>query len=113
MKLAALFSAALLGLSGTCHAIDMPQSAKEMGCQSCHAIDHPVVGPAWLDVAKRYRNKRGNPATFNQLVTKVSMGGEGNWGDMPMAPTDPLGKQRGKIEDLVKFVLSLPDQTGK
>ena len=100
----------LTALAGSCLAIEMPQSAKEIGCPNCHAIDHKVVGPAWMDVSKRYREKRNDQAFFDQLVKKVSKGGHGNWGDVPMVANDPVGTKHDKIVELVKFVLALSDQ---
>ncbi len=102
----------LVTLSGSSLALqtEMPKTAQELGCTNCHAIDHKVVGPAWIDVSKRYRDGRKDPATINDLVKKVSKGGAGNWGDIPMVPNDPVGKRQDKILELVKFVLSLSDQ---
>ncbi len=102
----------LMALSASCLALDttMPPLAEEIGCPRCHAIDHKVVGPAWIDVSKRYRDSRNDPATFDTLVKKVSKGGSGHWGDVPMAANDPLGKRQDKIQALVKFVLALSDQ---
>jgi len=37
------------------------------------------------------------------LVMKVSQGGSGNWGTVPMPPNDPKGKHADEITDLVKF----------
>ena len=91
-------------------AIELPQVAHEMGCSKCHAIDHKVVGPAWMDVSLRYRDNRDSQVVFNQLVKKVSKGGLGNWGDTPMVANDPLGKKTDKITELVKFILALSDQ---
>lgn len=102
----------LLSLSGTCLALDtkMPDTAQEIGCPNCHAIDHTVVGPAWIDVSRRYRDSRNDKATFDTLVKKVSKGGEGNWGSVPMVANDPVGKRQDKIEQLVRYILSLSDQ---
>lgn len=96
-------------LAGTTHAAEMPQGAKDMGCTNCHAIDHKVVGPAWMDVAVRYHGRNGG-AALSQLVKTVSQGGYGEWGDLPMAPTDPTGARRDQIVTLVKFILSLADE---
>jgi len=109
MRRATLFLA-LTTLTGSSLAIEMPQSAIEIGCPNCHAIDHRVVGPAWMDVSKRYHDKRNDPAFLDQLVKKVSNGGQGNWGNLPMVANDPTGKRRDKIVELVKFVLSLSNQ---
>jgi cytochrome c len=100
----------LLALTGSCLAIEMPRSAREIGCPNCHSIDHKVVGPAWMDVSRRYRDKRNDQAFFDQLVKKVSKGGQGNWGNVPMVANDPVGARHDKIVELVKFVLGLSDQ---
>jgi cytochrome c len=105
-----LLSLWLVLLANASYAIDMPQQAKVIGCPNCHAIDHKVVGPAWMEVSKRYRDKRNDPAFVDQLVRKVSHGGFGNWGDVPMVANDPIGTKHDQIVYLVKFVLSLSDQ---
>ncbi len=107
-----LLSLGLLMLAAPCFAFDtqMPPLAEEAGCTRCHAIDHQVVGPAWLTVSLHYRDKRNDPATIDALVQKVSKGGGGNWGDVVMVPNDPLGKRQDKIQALVKYVLSLSEQ---
>lgn len=97
----------LVILASSCLAIEMPQSAKEIGCQNCHAIDHKVVGPAWMEISNRYRDHRNDSDLLVQLVKKVSKGGAGHWGDVPMAANDPLGKRQDKITELVKFILDL------
>jgi cytochrome c len=102
-------------ISGSVRAVDMPPLAKELKCVTCHAIDHKVVGPAWLDVAKKYTGKGVKKYTFRGkeypliegLVMKVSLGGSGNWGTMAMPPNDPTGANKTKITELVKFEQSL------
>ncbi len=96
-------------LSGAAQAAEMPQSAREIGCAACHALDHKLVGPAWMDVSKRYREARNDRSAFNELVKRVSQGGYGEWGDMPMAPADPTGAKHDKIVELVKFILALSE----
>lgn len=95
-------------LAGAAQATEMPQSAKDMGCTNCHAIDRKIVGPAWMDVSVRYQGRNGG-AALNQLVKTVSQGGYGEWGDLPMVPSDPTGAKREKIVELVKFILSLSE----
>lgn len=78
--------------------------AGKNNCLSCHAIDKKVVGPAWKDVAAKYRGDAGAEA---KLISKVSKGGSGNWGSIPMPANDPDGTKQSDIKALVKFVLSL------
>ncbi len=94
--------------SGACMADDAVLSnadglalLKKNNCTACHAVDKKVVGPAFKDVAAKYRGQADAEA---KLTAKVSKGGAGSWGSMPMPP------QPAKADDvkaLVKFVLSL------
>lgn len=81
--------------------------AKKSGCLACHAIDKKMVGPAWKDVATRYKD---DPEAKSSLLEKVSKGGKGNWDEMtggvPMPPYSPRVSD-DNIEKLVTFVLSL------
>lgn len=112
-----VFSLGLAALTGSCMAIEMPQSATDFGCTDCHAMDHKLVGPAWMDISKRYRDKRNDKAFMAKLVKNVSKGTQDNWGNIPMVATDPAGAKHDQIVELLKFVLALPDQaqpgTGK
>ncbi len=81
--------------------------AKKSGCLACHKIDNKLVGPAWKDVAARYK---GDAEATKRLIEKVSKGGKGNWtevtGGAPMPPYSPRVSDED-IEKLVAFVLSL------
>jgi cytochrome c len=77
--------------------------AQRSGCFTCHAIDKKVVGPAWKDVAAKYR---GDGSIEAKLITKVSKGGSGAWGSTPMPANSPRVND-ADIRALVKFVLSL------
>lgn len=107
-----IWSLGFMTFAGSALALDtqMPPEALDMECPKCHAIDHTVVGPAWIEVSKRYRDTRDDPKKFDELVKKVSKGGTGNWGHLQMVANDPAGKRRDKIERVVKFILALSDQ---
>jgi cytochrome c551/c552 len=98
--------AAMAGLmvAGSAMATDMPALAKKDGCSACHSIDRKMVGPAWMDVSKKYKGDAGAKA---MLVAKVSKGGSGNWGSMAMPPMDASGQKQGDIKELVDFILAL------
>lgn len=93
-----------LMVAGSAMATDMPDLAKKNGCTACHTIDKKVVGPAWMDVAKKYKGDAGAEA---KLITKVSKGGGGVWGATPMPGMDPSGKKQDVVKELVKFILAL------
>lgn len=90
--------------AGSAMATDMPDMAKKSGCAACHAIDKKVVGPAWMDIAKKYKGDAGAEA---KLIAKVSKGGGGVWGVTPMPAIDPSGKKQDDIKQLVQFILNL------
>lgn len=96
--------AAGLMIAGSAMAADMPELAKKNNCTACHAIDKKVVGPSWADVAKKYK---GDAAAADKLLVKVSKGGAGAWGSMPMPANDAAGKKQDDMKALVKFILAL------
>jgi len=117
MKSIVLGIAAAAGLmvAGSASAVEMPPLAHKYNCVACHAIDHKVVGPAWQDVADRYTGQGVKTFTYNGktypliegLVMKVSKGGSGDWGTMPMPANDPSGAHKADITKLVEFEQSL------
>lgn len=108
-----MFMAIGLTIAGGAQAATMPAVVKQLPCLSCHAVGHKVIGPAWRDVGKKYKNAKSfeyngkEYPLFEGLVMKVSKGGSGHWGTFPMPANDPTGKKRNQIEEMVKFILSL------
>jgi cytochrome c len=89
--------------SGLTMATDEMELAKKSGCMACHSLDKKVVGPAWKDVATKYKGKAG---AEEALMEKIAKGGKGNWGPVPMPPYSPRVSDED-IKKLVKYVLSL------
>jgi len=81
--------------------------AKKSGCLACHSVEKKVVGPAWKDVAAKYK---GDAKAKAELIDKVKKGGKGNWtqvtGGAPMPPYSPRVTD-ANIEKLVDFILGL------
>jgi len=71
-------------------------------CMACHNLDKKVVGPSYVDVAKKYAMTDAN---INALSLKVINGGGGVWGQIPMSPHSALSSADSK--KMVKYVLSL------
>jgi len=88
-------------------AADSLDLAKKSGCLACHAVDKKVIGPAFKDVAQKYKGDAGAKAN---LVEKVKKGGKGNWtevtGGVAMPPYSPRVADQD-IEALVDYVLGL------
>ncbi|TFW71179.1 cytochrome C [Methylotenera oryzisoli] len=77
--------------------------AQKSGCLACHSVDKKVLGPAYKDVAAKYK---GDKTAEAKLVEKVKKGGSGVWGPMPMPPMGAQVKE-ADIKTIVEWVLSL------
>lgn len=77
--------------------------AWDSGCFNCHDLDDTLRGPAWRDVAERYRD---DDEALARLVVTVRDGGSGNWGEERMTPNRRVAEE--DIERLVSWLLSLP-----
>ena len=77
--------------------------AQKSGCLACHSIDKKVLGPAYKDVAAKYK---GDKTAEARLVAKVKAGGSGVWGPMPMPANSPQVKD-ADITTVVQWVLAM------
>jgi cytochrome c len=75
---------------------------KEHGCASCHEVSSKLIGPAFQDVAARYR---GDQAAAPKLRDKVKKGGTHVWGEAAMPPN--VLASDADIAALVEWILSL------
>ena len=83
----------------------MQQLAQQVGCFSCHAIDHKKVGPAWQAVAARYA---GNPNATAILQDAIMNGEQGTWGVVPMPAYAPDGYITDQqAHDLAAWIMTL------
>lgn len=99
-----LTSAALLTLAST-SAMASPELATKKACLACHAIDKKVVGPAYQDVAAKYKGQKGIEAKLAEKVMKGSDPKALNWGTMPMPANAQVNEAEAK--QLVTWILSL------
>ncbi len=76
--------------------------ASRKACLNCHNIDRKVIGPAFKDVAQRYRKQKD---AEQKLVAKVLKGGGGAWGPVAM-PANPQVDE-AQARQLVHWVLGL------
>lgn len=74
--------------------------AKAKNCMACHSVDKKLVGPAYKEVAAKYKGDAKAPA---MLATKVKAGGKGVWGQIPMPPNNVTPEEATK---LVAWILS-------
>ena len=88
-------------LASAVNALASEALAKKHNCLACHATDKKLVGPAYRDVAAKYKGDAGAEA---KLVAKVKNGGVGAWGQIPMPPNASVPD--ADIKAMVKWVLS-------
>lgn len=97
-------AAASVLLASQAYAADAGQAlAQKSGCLACHSLDKKVLGPAYKDVAAKYKGDKGAEA---KLVEKVKKGGSGVWGNIPMPANSPQVKDED-IKTMVHWILSL------
>ena len=93
MKVIAMAVMASIALAASGAAGAQEALAKSEGCFNCHAVDTKKVGPAFKDVAAKYKGQADAEA---KLVDKLSKG-QGH----------PATKASGDdLKSLVKWVLS-------
>jgi cytochrome c len=100
-----LFVAGLFVAGGASAALDNKAAddlMKKDGCAACHAVDKKVIGPAYQDVAAKYKGDAGAAA---KLTDKVKKGGVGVWGQIPMPPNAQVSD--ADIKSLVDWILTL------
>lgn len=79
-------------VAGQAHADEALAKAKN--CFSCHAVDKKVVGPAYKDVATKYKGDKG---AVDKLAAKIKTGGKGTWGEIPMPPNNVTDDEAKKL----------------
>ena len=103
MKQHTLAAVAILGLAAAAStALASEELAKKYACTACHAVDRKLVGPAYKDVAAKYR---GDAKAEAMLAEKVKKGGVGNWGQVPMPPNAQVPDK--DIAAMVRWILGL------
>jgi len=97
-------AAAVVFAGGANAAVDAAKAkalAQSKNCLACHATDKKLVGPSYMEIAKKYKGNKDAAAMLNK---KVINGGGGVWGTIPMPP-NPVKEDEAKL--LVDWILSL------
>ena len=76
--------------------------AKKHNCLACHMMDKKSVGPAYKEIAKKYK---GQADAVAKLSEKVKKGGSGVWGPVPMPPSAAVPD--ADVKTLVEWVLKM------
>ena len=104
MKIAAVVLAAAAGLvaAGAVEADAGEDLLKKSGCTACHSNEKKVVGPAYKEVAAKYKGDAGAAA---KLAEKVKKGGQGVWGPVPMPPNPAVSD--ADMKTMIAYILAL------
>jgi cytochrome c len=92
----------ILGGVSSASAADMLPLATSSGCTACHQIDTKLVGPAYKEVAAKYKDQEDAVAS---LSAKVKAGGTGIWGEVPMPPNAHVKDE--DIKTIVEWIMTL------
>ena len=76
--------------------------AEKNNCLGCHSVEEKVVGPAFKDVAAKYKGQKDAAA---MLADKVKKGGSGNWGTVKMPPNPKISDK--ELKQIIAWVLAL------
>ncbi len=71
-------------------------------CKACHSVNETLLGPAFVQVAKKYKDDPEGPAHLASVITK---GGAGVWGHASM-PAHP-NMADADLQSIIKYILSL------
>lgn len=78
--------------------------AQKGNCLACHKIESKVVGPAWKDVAAKYRGDANAVAT---ITSHIKSGGSFGWKFGTMPPRGGSKISDAEVASLAKFIASL------
>ena len=102
MKLLPALTFAVVAAGISAPAFANPDLAQKKNCMACHSVDKKLVGPAYKDIAAKYA---GQKDAVDKLAAKVTKGGSGVWGPVPMPANPQVSDAEAKT--LVAWVLGL------
>lgn len=79
---------------------------RQSDCFNCHAMNRPLVGPALVEIANKYRDQ---PHQVEVSVKRVISGSTSVWGKVAMLPHGQHSPQQ--VQQMVEYVFSLQADT--
>jgi len=99
---AATLTACALAFASAGAAAAGPEDAMNAaGCMACHTKDKKLVGPAFKDIAAKYKGQD----VVAKLMDKARKGGSGVWGPVPMAPNPPNKISDADLKAAIEYIL--------
>ena len=77
------------------------ESMTKAGCMACHTKDKKLVGPAFKEIAAKYKGQDVSA----KLMEKVRKGGAGTFGPVPMAPNGADKINDADLKAAVELIL--------
>jgi cytochrome c len=101
-----IFVACIVGFSSPISLADQEKKlaeglAKKHGCLSCHSETKKIIGPAFRDIAEKYRQ---TPTAEKYLILRVKNGGSGIWGVVAMPANKNISES--DLEKITQWVLN-------
>ncbi len=79
---------------------------RKSDCLNCHASNRPLVGPSFVDIAKKYRDQ---PHELEKSVQRVIQGSSGVWGKVGMLPH--AQHTPAEVQQMVQYVYSVNESS--
>jgi len=98
-----LYTLPLLALAFSVQAATPEETLTKAGCMACHTKDKKLVGPAYKDVAAKYKGQSVVP----KLMEKVRKGGSGVYGPIPMSPNGADKISDADLKSVIEYILKL------
>ena len=80
---------------------DGEEIAKANACLACHSVDKKIMGPAYKEVAAKYK---GDKEAKTKLFDKIKKGGSGVWGAIPMPPNPTI--KDADLKTVIDWILA-------
>ena len=81
---------------------DGPGIATKYGCLGCHNATVKIIGPAYRDIAAKYKAEAD---ARGKIAEQVHKGGSGKWGPVLMPPFPQVSE--GEVTILAQWILGL------
>src|SRR5690606_2552811 len=78
---------------------------QSLDCKACHKEVEKSVGPSYMEVAQKYKNKSGAMA---YLQGKIESGGSGVWGEVMMPAHPDMSKDESR--QIVSYIMALAEE---
>src|SRR5436190_3213105 len=81
---------------------DGPKLAMKYGCFTCHNPTSKIIGPAYREIAAKYKT---DPEALTKIDQQIHKGGSGKWGPVIMPPFPQINAAETKV--LADWILGL------